>query len=120
LPTNAPLYDKLNFDFVPRLRAGRRHHARAQRDEVHPSVPVITTEPLIRCGLAPCAADPPGVQHKTAFGAPLLPGAQTRATALICVAGTCQGEETHQRTPRSHGGTRRRNFITLFGGVTSV
>jgi len=94
LPINASLYDKLNFDFVRDFAPVAGIMRVPNVMEVHPSVPaktvIISDKSCDYHGAAnslrPRAVRgrPPrgGVQHKTAFGAPLLPGG-----------------------PQSHGGT---------------
>jgi hypothetical protein len=90
LPINASLYDKLNFDFVRDFAPVAGIMRVPNVMEVHPSVPaktviisltnpVIITEPLIRCGLAPCTADPPGGTAQNRFWGPAASGGPTRA-----------------------------------------
>jgi hypothetical protein len=90
LPSNASLYDKLNFDFVRDFAPVAGIMRVPNVMEVHPSVPAKTV-------------NPPGGTAQNRFWAPLLPGAPSNCTDLRCR--TCQGDETHQRAPQNHGGT---------------
>ena len=120
LPINASLYDKLNFDFVRDFAPVAGIMRVPNVMEVHPSVPaktvIISDKSCDYHGAAnslrPRAVrgrPPGGVQHKTAFGAPPLPGAR-RATAAQ--AGSLLTEPKNEAAQFHHAVRRRDPRLT--------